>query len=176
MYLHYSIYITYFINLVAFMLWIDSLDVTHYMCVKYLHTKSSSILIITVYTKIYNLMAKRKWCVATYDCARARTCCIRTTSSVYCSVYHALPRTDWIFLVFRRPITGSAYSGSVPFYRYTLLPWYRDRGCFVFHSGMSVTGLPRIRSSIQPEKIEKRSSESNCHEETTQDKEFVART
>ena len=41
---------------------------------------------------------------------------------------------------------------------------------------MSVTGLPRIQSSIQPEKIEKWTSELNCHKETTQGEEFVART
>ena len=39
---------------------------------------------------------------------------------------------------------------------------------------MSVTDLPQIQSSIQPEKIVKWTSELNYHEESTQDEGFVA--
>ena len=45
-----------------------------------------------------------------------------------------------------------------------------------FHSGMSVTGLPRNQSSSRPEKIEKHTSELSCYEKSSQDEEFVART
>jgi hypothetical protein len=41
---------------------------------------------------------------------------------------------------------------------------------------MRVTDLPPIQSSIQPEKIEKWTSELNYHKENTKDKELVART
>jgi hypothetical protein len=37
-----------------------------------------------------------------------------------------------------------------------------------------VTDLPQIQTSIQPGKIEKWTSELNCHEESTQEEEFVA--
>ena len=80
------------------------------------------------------------------------------------------------FSRFRRLVSRSASSGSVPRHCYTLPLWYRHRGCLVFCSGMSVTDLPRIQSSIQPEKIKKWTSELNYHEGSTQDKEFVART
>ena len=43
-----------------------------------------------------------------------------------------------------------------------------------FRSGMSDIDLPRIQSSVQPEKIKKRTSELNYHEESTQDEELVA--
>ena len=54
------------------------------------------------------LMAKRKWCFTAYDYARARTYYAGTrnnlvyvpSTSAYLSVYRALPRTEWIFLVF----------------------------------------------------------------------------
>ena len=41
-------------------------------------------------------------------------------------------------------------------------------------SGMRVTDLPPIQSSIQPEKIEKWTSELKYHEESTQDEELIA--
>jgi hypothetical protein len=41
---------------------------------------------------------------------------------------------------------------------------------------MRVTDLPPIQNSIQPEMIEKWTSELNYHEEKTQDEEFVDRT
>ena len=40
---------------------------------------------------------------------------------------------------------------------------------------MSIIGLPQIQSSIQPVKTKKRASELNCHEESTQDEEFVSK-
>ena len=41
---------------------------------------------------------------------------------------------------------------------------------------MGITGLPQIQISNKPEKIKKQASELNCHKESTQDEEFVART
>ncbi len=80
------------------------------------------------------------------------------------------------FSRFRRLVSRSASSGSVPRYRYTLPLRYRYRGYLVFRSGMRVTDSPPIQSSIQPAKIEKWTSELDYHEENTQDEEFVART
>ena len=39
----------------------------------------------------------------------------------------------------------------------------------------SVTGLPQIPSYRQPEKFEKWTTELNCHKETTQDEDFLAK-
>ena len=45
-----------------------------------------------------------------------------------------------------------------------------------FRSGIGVTDLPPIQSSSQPQKIEKRTSKMNCHEENIQDEDFLAKT
>ena len=63
------------------------------------------LLEYSVYAKTYNLMPKQKWCARTYDC-RTRVCithiyAIMLYTSVYLSVYRALPRTESIFLIFQ---------------------------------------------------------------------------
>ena len=108
--------------------------------------------------------------------AFTRVHAIMLYTSIYLSVYRALPRTESLYLVFRRLVSRSGLSGSVPRYCYALPPWQRHRGSLVFRSGTNVTGLPQIQSSIQPVKIKKQASKLNCHEESTQDEEFVART
>ena len=136
------------------------------------------ILWYTVYTKTYRLMAKRKWCFPVYDYARARTYCAGTRNNlvyVRISIRVLRPTQDRMnFSRFRRLVSRSASSGSVPYHCYTLPLWYRHWGYLVFRSGISVTDLPWIQSSIQPEKIKKWTSELNCHKESTQDKESVA--
>ncbi len=109
----------------------------------------------------------------------ARVCITRVHAiilhmSAYLSVYRALTQDRMNFSRFRRLVSRSASNDSVPRYCYTLPLWYRHRGCLVFHSGMRVTDLPPIQMSIQPEKIEKWTSEFNYHEESTQEDEFVA--
>ena len=126
----------------------------------------------TVYTKTYNLMTKQKWCVATCDCARARTC-----------TYYTNNMQQWYICLYVFPCTAPrpGQTGFFLFFKWSYLEapttvlfhstvihcWHginRDRGWLIFRSGMRVTGLSRTRNYIQPEKIEKRSSESNCHE------------
>ena len=122
-------------------------------------------------------MEKRK-CFTAYDYARARTYDVGTRNNlvhVRISIRIPRPTQDRMnFTHFRRLISRSALSGSVPRYCYTLPLWYRHRGCLIFGSGTRVTDLPPIQSSIQPEKIEKWTSELKYHEESTQDEELVA--
>ena len=93
---------------------------------------------------------------------------------VYVRISISVPRPSEDFSRFRRLVSRSASSSSVPRCCYTLPLWYRHRGCLVFCSGMSVTDLPQIQSSIHLEKIKKWTSELNCHKEGTQDEELVA--
>ena len=113
-----------------------------------------------------------------YDYARARTYYAGTHNNlVYVRTSIRVPRSTqdrMNFSHFRRLVSQSTSSGSVPRHCYTLPLWYKHRGYLVFRSGMSVTDFPRIQSSIQPEQIKKWTSELNCNEESTQDEELVA--
>ena len=111
----------------------------------------------TVYTKIYHLMA--------YDYARACMYWAGTHNNlIYICISICVPRPireRMNFSCFWRLVSWSTFSGSVSRYCYTLPLWYRHQGCLNFRSGMSVTDLPQIQSSIQPEKIQKWMSELN---------------
>ena len=57
------------------------------------HYVNSHSNVFTVYAKTYNLMPKRKWCVSTYDCARARRYYARTRNNVvYVRISIRVPR------------------------------------------------------------------------------------
>ena len=81
---------------------------------------------LTVYAKTYNLMAKWK-CVPTYNCARARMyyASIRNNIVYVCvTISVSRPTRDRMdFSRFRRLVSQSASSGSVPRYCYTLPSW-----------------------------------------------------
>ena len=143
-------------------------------CQVYAHSHAR----LTVYAKTYNLITIQKWCTITHACLYM--CIMRIYAMIlYMSiqqfVYHTLSTAEWNFLCFQKPISWSTYSGSVPRYYFALPPWYRHWWCFVFRSGMRVTSLPQIQSPSQPEKIEKGTSESSCHEKSSQDEELVVR-
>ena len=125
-------------------------------------------------------MAKRKGCFAVYVYDYARTCTYYAGTRnilVYIRISIRVARRTqdrMNFSRFRRLVSRCALSGSIARYCYTLPLWYRHRGCLVFGSGTRVTDLPPIQSSIQPEKIEKWTSELKYHEESTQDEDMVA--
>ena len=118
------------------------------------------------------LMDKWKWCVTTYHCAHARMYYVSSRNNIVyvrIAIRVPSPTEDRMDFWFSEARFSKHLEWFCSCYCYTLPPWYRHRGCLVFCSGMSVTGLPRIQSSIQPQKIEKLTSELNCHEESTQD-------
>ena len=109
--------------------------------------------LLIVYNKTDRLMAKWKYFPA-YDYARTHTYYAGTRNNlayIRISIHVPRPTQDRMnFSRFRRLISRSASSGSVPRHCYTLPLWYSHRGCLVFRSGMSVTDLPQIQSYIQP--------------------------
>ena len=95
-------------------------------------------------------------------------------TSAYLSVYRTLPRTEWIFLVFEGLFLEAPR--AVLFHATAIHCHYgrdieEDASFLVLER---VTDLPPIQSSIQPEKIEKWTSELKYHKESTQDEELVA--
>ena len=118
-------------------------------------------------------MAKRK-CFTAYDYARARTYYAGTRNNlVYVRMSIRVPRPTqdrMNFSRFRRLVSRSASSGSVPRYCYTLPLWYRHRGCLVFCSGTRVTEFKvpfRQKRWKNDERVE-------VSQKGTQDEEFVA--
>ena len=88
------------------------------------------------------------------------------------------PRQNELLPVFQWFISRSAWSSSVPHHSHTLPLKYGHwlYMYLVFRSEILVTSLPQIQSYSQTQKIEKRTSKLNCHRETTQDEDFLART
>ena len=134
----------------------------------------------TVYAKTYCLMSKRKWYDSTYDSARARNYCtslcndlvhVRIIVLVLCPTW-----AEWTFSVFQWLVPRSTWSSSIPHHSHTLTLKYGHRLYLVFRSEILVTGLSQIQSYSQTQKIEKRTSKLNCHGETTEDADFLART
>ena len=113
-------------------------------------------------------MVKRKWFVPAYDYARVRTHYVGICNNLVYVCPHIYP----------------SYPGQNEFFSFSkahflkCLEWF----CFTlllyaatmvqtsrmphFCSGMTVTDLPPIQSSIQPEKIKKWMSELNYHGES----------
>ena len=99
---------------------------------------------------------------------------------LYTSVYHPCtvpcPGQNRIFLFFEGSFLEAA---RAVLFHATAIHCHHGRDIedpSFFVLGQVLQVCPQIQSSIQPEKIEKQARELNCHEASTQDEEFVART
>ena len=130
--------------------------------------------------KSYHLTTKRKWHNSTHIYARTR-------------VYYAMLRNDLVHVHIIIRVLCSTL-GRMNFFCFSVAHFSKHLEQFhstsqphtatkVWTSGIPyvcseilVTGLPQIQSYSQTQKIEKRTSKLNCHGETTEDADFLART
>ena len=99
--------------------------------------------------------------------ARTHTCIMCNKHVVYLSASEPSPG--------RMNFFNSSFPQAVPFHAIAM-HYYHGMDFMVPHfpSGIRLASLPQLSSFNQPQMIEKHMSELNCHEETFQDKDFLA--
>ena len=91
------------------------------------------------------------------------------------SAYRALPKHNELLQFFDGSFLEA--SKAVPFHATATMVWTSLMPPFLFWPGPELLVSPQFQVTVSPgQKIEKRTSELSCHEESTEDEDFLAQT